>query len=70
MLVRFLRTSRSGFTLIEMVISMAIFSMMSIMVMTVYFGITNTTTRMNAQRQLSESAREILERIGQDTANF
>ena len=58
--------SSSGFTLIELMIDMTIFSVMSVMVMSAYFTITNTSRKLNATRQLSETAREITERISQD----
>lgn len=47
-------------------IAMTIFGMMSVMVMTIYFSTTNTTRKLNAQRELAESAREIVERISED----
>jgi prepilin-type N-terminal cleavage/methylation domain-containing protein len=60
------RTSRSGFTLIELMISMSIFAVMSVIIMSVYIQTTNTARKMNATRELSETAREITERIAQD----
>ena len=51
-------------------IAMAIFGIMSVSVMSVYFHITATTHRMNAQRQVAETAREILERIGSDIEEY
>ena len=47
-------------------IAMTIFGMMSVMVMTIYFSTTSTTRKLNAQRELAESAREIVERISED----
>jgi type II secretory pathway pseudopilin PulG len=47
-------------------IAMTIFGMMSVMVMTIYFSTTATTRKLDAQRQLAESAREIVERISED----
>jgi hypothetical protein len=47
-------------------IAMTIFGMMSVMVMTIYFSTTITTRKLNAQRELAESAREIVERISED----
>lgn len=70
MFVRPLRTSRKGFTLIEMIISMTIFAMMSVIVMSVYFQVTDTSRRLNAERQLAETAREIVERIGADISTY
>ena len=62
----FLKNNSSGFTLIELMIAMSIFGMMSIMVMTIYFSTTDTTRRLNAQRELAETARELTERISAD----
>jgi type II secretory pathway pseudopilin PulG len=47
-------------------IAMTIFGMMSVMVMTIYFSTTTTTRKLNAQRELAETAREIVERISED----
>jgi type II secretory pathway component PulJ len=47
-------------------IAMTIFGMMSVMVMTIYFSTTNITRKLNAQRELAETAREIVERISED----
>lgn len=58
--------SSSWFTLVELMIAMTIFGMMSVMVMTIYFSTTATTRKLDAQRQLAESAREIMERISED----
>ena len=60
------RFSHSGFTLVELMIAMTIFSVMSVMIMNVYFNISNTSRRLSATRELSETAREITERIAQD----
>ena len=47
-------------------IAMSIFAVMSVMIMNVYFNISNTSRRLSATRELSETAREITERIAQD----
>ena len=60
------RFSHSGFTLVELMIAMSIFSVMSVMIMNVYFNISNTSRRLSATRELSETAREITDRIAQD----
>jgi prepilin-type N-terminal cleavage/methylation domain-containing protein len=60
------RTSRGGFTLIELMIAMAIFAVMSVMIMSVYINTTNTSRKLNATRHLTETAREITERLAQD----
>lgn len=62
--------STSGFTLIEIMIAMTIFAMMSTMVMSIYFSTTNTTRKLNAQREISESAREITERLASDIREY
>lgn len=49
---------------------MTIFSVMSIMVMSVYFQITGTSRKMNAERQLAETAREVIERIQYDMTQY
>ena len=45
---------------------MTIFGMMSIMVISIYFFTSNTTRQLNAQKELAQSAREIIERISED----
>lgn len=64
------RKNTSGFTLIELMIAMTIFGMMSIMVMTIYFSATDTSRRLNHQRELAETAREITERISADIREY
>ncbi|MBX9809110.1 type II secretion system GspH family protein [Candidatus Gracilibacteria bacterium] len=61
-----LHKKTSGFTLVELIIAMTIFGMMMAMVMTIYFSTTNTTRKLNAQREIAETAREIIERITED----
>lgn len=58
--------SQRGFTLIELMIAMTIFAIMSVMIVSVYASVTNTSRKLSATRHLSETAREITERIGQD----
>ena len=58
--------TRAWFTLVELMIAMTIFGMMSVMVMTIYFSMTDTTRKLNAEREIAESAREIVERISDD----
>ena len=62
----FIKNNSSGFTLIELMIAMTIFGMMSVMVMTIYFSTTETSRKLNIQRELAETAREITERITAD----
>ena len=57
---------RSGFTLIELCIAMAMFGLLSIMIVTVYFNATNSARKLAMTRELSETAREITERIAED----
>jgi type II secretory pathway pseudopilin PulG len=47
-------------------IAMTIFGMMSIMVMTIYLSTTQTARRLDAQRILAQTAREITERLTED----
>ncbi len=61
-----IKNNSSGFTLIELLIAMTIFGMMSIMVISIYFFTSNTTRQLNAQKELAQSAREIIERISED----
>lgn len=56
----------SGFTLLELMISMTIFAVMSVAIMSVYIQTTNLGQKMRAMRHLSETAREITERIAED----
>lgn len=58
--------SQRGFTLIELMIAMTIFAIMSVMIVSVYASVTNTSRKLSATRHLSETAREITERIEQD----
>lgn len=58
--------SQRGFTLIELMIAMVIFTIMSVMVMSVYLNTTYTSRKLNATRQLSEVARQVTERLSQD----
>ncbi len=68
--MQFSANSSSWFTLVELMIAMTIFGMMSVMVMTIYFSTTNTTRKLNAERELAESAREIIERISEDVREY
>ena len=56
----------SGFTLIEMVITTTIFAVMSIAVMSIYLQTTNLAQKLRMTRHLSETAREITEKIADD----
>ncbi len=68
--MKIIKYNTSGFTLVELLIAMTIFGMMTIMVMTIYFSTTDTTRRLNAQRELAETAREITERISADIREY
>jgi prepilin-type N-terminal cleavage/methylation domain-containing protein len=63
--MKFLRTT-SGFTLVEMVLATTIFAVMSTIVISIYIQTTNLSSRLKATRYLSETAREITERIAED----
>lgn len=58
--------STSGFTIVELVIAMAIFSVMSLAIISTYIQTTNIGQKMRLTRELSESAREITEKIADD----
>lgn len=60
----------SGFTIIEMVIAMTIFALMVVTMMTIYIQTTYIGEKMRHTRYLSESAREITERIADDVRSF
>jgi type II secretory pathway pseudopilin PulG len=47
-------------------IAMSIFAVMSVMIMSVYINTTNTARKLNATRHLTETARQITERLAQD----
>jgi hypothetical protein len=49
-----------------MVLATTIFAIMSLMVMSVYIQTTALTSKLKATRYLSETAREITERIAED----
>ncbi len=55
-----------GFTLVELIIAMTIFSIMSIMTILIYFNVSETGRRLQISRELSETARQITERIAED----
>lgn len=56
----------SGFTLVELVISMTIFAVMTTAIISIYIQTTALSYRLKASRYLSETAREITERITED----
>ena len=56
----------SGFTLVEMVLSTTILAVMATIVMSIYIQTTNLSSRLKATRYLSETARDITERIAED----
>lgn len=64
--MRKLFSHSSGFTLIEMVITVTIFAVMSIAVVSIYIQTTNLAQKLRMTRHLSETAREITERIADD----
>lgn len=61
-----LRHSRKGFTLVELIIAMVILGIMSTMTLMIYFNISETSRRLQISREISETARQITERISQD----
>lgn len=56
----------SGFTMIEMIVSITIFSLMMISITSLYIQTTYLGEKLRHTRYLSESAREITERIADD----
>jgi prepilin-type N-terminal cleavage/methylation domain-containing protein len=58
--------SSSGFTLVEMVLATTIFAFMSLAVISVYIQTTELSYRLKATRYLTETAREITEKIATD----
>jgi prepilin-type N-terminal cleavage/methylation domain-containing protein len=62
--------SHRGFTLIEMTIAMTIFAVMIVIILSVYFNITETSRRLNAARYLAESARALTEQLSQDIRRY
>lgn len=62
--------AHSWFTLVELVISMTIFMIMSVMVVTIYFQATNSLRKLAMTRHLAETAREITERLRDDVRKY
>jgi prepilin-type N-terminal cleavage/methylation domain-containing protein len=60
----------SGFTLVEMVIAVTIFAVMSTAIISTYLQTTIMSQRLKATRYLAESAREITETIALDARTF
>jgi prepilin-type N-terminal cleavage/methylation domain-containing protein len=58
--------SSSGFTLIELIIAMAIFGIMSATILSVYIQTTDISRKLQMTRLLTETSREITERIAAD----
>lgn len=56
----------SGFTLVELILAVTIFGLMSITILSTYIQTTQVSTKLRMTRLLSESAREITERIADD----
>lgn len=65
-----LRHSRAGFTLVELIMAMAILGIMSTMTLLIYFNISETSRRLQISRELSETARQITEKISQDVRQY
>ncbi len=64
------RTSRAGFTLIELMIAMTIFAVMSVIVMSVYLNMMTTSRRLSLERHMTETARQITEKIAEDVREY
>lgn len=61
-----LKHSRKGFTLVGLILAMAIMGIMSVMTLMIYFNISETSRRLQISREISETARQITERISQE----
>lgn len=57
---------KSAFTLVELLVAITIMGMMITTTLMVYLNVWNTSLRMEMSRELSETARQITERIAQD----
>ena len=55
-----------GFTLIELVLAMTIFAVMSTAILSIYIQTTSLSYRLKAARYLSETSREITQKISED----
>lgn len=62
----FLKHSRSGFTLVELIIGMTIFAVISTMTILIYFNISESSRRLQISREISETTRQITEKINQE----
>lgn len=65
-----LRHSRHGFTLLELMIAMTIFALMSVMVVMIYFNASYSARKLSMTRELSETAREFIERLENDIKEY
>lgn len=59
----FIKHSRAGFTLVELLIGLTIFAIMSTMTMLIYFHVSEHSRRLQISREISETARQITEQI-------
>lgn len=62
----FIKHSRAGFTLVELLIGLTIFAIMSTMTMLIYFHVSEHSRRLQISREISETARQITEQIESD----
>ncbi|GAB0174534.1 MAG: hypothetical protein HHAS10_04130 [Candidatus Altimarinota bacterium] len=65
-----LSKNTSGFTLVELVLSMTIFAVMMTTIISIYIQTTALSYRLKAARYLSETAREITEKISEDVKEY
>jgi prepilin-type N-terminal cleavage/methylation domain-containing protein len=65
-----LHKNTSGFTLVELVLSMTIFAVMSTAIISIYIQTTALSYKLKAARYLSETSREITERISEDVREY
>lgn len=67
---KFITHSRSGFTLVELMIALTIFAIMSTMTILIYFHVSEGSRRLQISREISETARQITERISAEINTY
>ncbi|PID84600.1 hypothetical protein CSB09_00055 [Candidatus Gracilibacteria bacterium] len=60
------RSYSRGFTLVELLVAITIMGMMITTTLLIYLNIWNTSLRMQISKELSETARQVTDRISQD----
>lgn len=62
--------SRKGFTLLELMIALTIFAIMSSMTILIYFNVSENARRLQISREISETARNITEKIDEAVKKY